>query len=202
MRTILLFILQLKKGDNIVNSFPSAFFSDSAQLFFKDVTGQIDKNRGDSLETILMIGKGFVGFAKGLHDFKGEVTGMKVYKYTLGEPETGYEIMHVKNQHFTDQQVEYSIRDNQRGEGNSIRVKYDFQPYSYEGGVLIPDGVVRTSDRETTINDQLLTRRIRTEDIGFYKVYLQTVDQNDQVVNATVQPFEFWVYPKEWAFDY
>ncbi len=184
-------ILQLKEGNNIVNSFPSAFFADSAQLFFGDVTKQVDKNRGDSLETILMIGKGFVGFARGLHEFKGQVTGMKVYKYTPGEAETGYEIMHVKNQHFANQQIGYSMRDNLHGEGNSIRIKYDFQPYSYESGVLVPDGAVRTSGWEITVNDQLLTRRIRTEDIGFYKVYLQTVDQYDQVVNSTIQPFEF-----------
>ena len=43
-------ILQLKRGGNILNIFPHAFFPDSTQMFFKDVSAYIDRNKGDSLK--------------------------------------------------------------------------------------------------------------------------------------------------------
>ncbi len=195
-------ILQLKKGTEIVNSFPSAFFPDSSQLFFKDVTLQIDKNKGDSLNTVLMIGKGFAGFEKGIHDFNGLVSGVRIYKYTLSESNSGYEMRHVKNQHFEKQQVNYSINDNIYGEGNYINMRYDFWPYVYETGVLKPDGSMRSYKSKKILNNKLLTYQITSQDIGYYKIYLETLNQDNQILNSTVNPFEIWVYPKEWEFDY
>ncbi|HEC45041.1 MAG TPA: hypothetical protein ENI20_19715 [Bacteroides sp.] len=195
-------ILQLKKGTEIINSFPSAFFPDSSQLFFKDVTQQIDKNKGDSLKTILMIGKGFVGFDKGLHDFNGQVSGVKIYKYTLSESSTGYEMINVKNQHFENQQVNYSIKDYLYGEGNYINMKYDYWPYIYENGILKPDGNIQSSESKRILNNQSLIHQITSENIGLYKLYLETINEDNQILNSTDKPFEIWVYPKEWEFDY
>ncbi len=195
-------LLQLKKGTEIVNSLPSAFFPDSSQVFFKDVTLQIDKNKGDSLETILMVGKGFVGFDKGLHDFNGQVSGIKIYKYTLSESNTGFEMMNVKNQHFEKQQVNYSIKDNLHGEGNYINIKCDFWPYKYENGILKPHGNIQNGASKKILNNQSLIYNITSENIGLYKVYLETVNEDNQILNSTVKPFEIWVYPEEWEFDY
>ncbi len=195
-------ILQLKKGEEIVNSLSSAFFPDSSQLFFKDVTQQIDNNMGDSLETILMIGKGFVGFEKGLHDFNGEVSGVKIYKYSVSESSTGYEMIHVKNQHFEQQQLNYLIRDNLFGEGNYINMKYDFWPYIYENGKIKPNGNMLSSESKRVLNNQSLMYQITSENIGLYKVYLETINEDNHILNSTEKPFEIWVYPKEWEFDY
>jgi len=195
-------ILQLKKETEIVNSFPSAFFPDSSQLFFKDVTLQIDKNKGDSLETILMVGKGFVGFDRGLHDFNGQVSGVKIYKYTLTESSTGFEMMRVKDQHYEKQQVNYYIKDNLYGEGNYINMKYDFWPYIYENGIIKPNGNIQSSESKKILNNQSLTYKITSENIGLYRVYLETINKDNQILNSTVKPFEIWVYPKEWEFDY
>jgi len=195
-------ILQLKNGTEFINSFPSAYFPDSSQLFFKDVSGQIDKIKGDSLETILMVGKGFVGFDKGIHDFSGQVSDIKIYKYTLAESNTGYEILQVKNQHFENQEVNYCIRDNLYGEGNYINVRYDFWPYAFENGVLKSNGNVQNSESVQILNNHPLTYKITSEDIGLYKIYLETVDTDNQLLNSTIKPFEIWVYPKEWEFDY
>ena len=195
-------ILQLKKGTEIINSFPSAYFPDSSQLFFKDVTCKIDQIRGDSLEMIMMVGKGFVGFDKGLHDFNGQVTGIKIYKYTLSESNTGFEIVHVKNQHFENQQVSYYIKDNNHGEGNYIKMKYDFWPYIYENAIIKPNGAMQSSEPKKIVNNQSLIYNITSKNIGLYKVYLETVNSSNQILNSTVQPFEIWVYPKEWEFDY
>jgi len=195
-------ILQLKKGTEIINSFPSAYFPDSSQLFFKDVTLQIEENKGDSLETILMVGKGFVGFDKGIHDFNGQVSGVKIYKYTLSELNSGFEIRNVKNQHFEKQQVNYSIKDNLFGEGNDINMKYDFWPYIYENGIIKPNGNMQSTESIKMANNQSLMYHITSGNIGLYKIYLETVDKDNQILNATTKPFEIWVYPKEWEFDY
>ncbi len=195
-------ILQLKEGEDIINTFPSAFFPDSSQLFFRDVTRQIELNRGDSLNSILMIGKGFVGFEKGLHEFNGQVSGVKIYKYTLSESLSGFEMMHIRDQHVERQQLNYSVKDNLYGEGNSIRMKYDFRPYVYTNGVLTPSGEIETSEPKILINNHSLTYQVTSQNIGLYKVYLETVNQQNQLLNSTVKPFEIWVYPDEWAFDY
>ncbi len=195
-------ILQLKQGKEIINSFPSAYFPDSSQLFFKDVTGQIDKIKGDSLETIFMVGKGFVGFDKGIHDFNGQVSDVKIYKYTLAESNTGYEMTHVKNQHFEGQQINYYLKDNVYGEDNYINIKYDFWPYTFENGILKSNGKIQSSESKRILNNQPLTYQITSENIGLYKVYLETVDIDNQILNSTIRPFEICVYPKEWEFDY
>ena len=43
-------ILQLKQGDTIVNSFPHAYFPDSVQMFFNDITAYTETQKGDSLQ--------------------------------------------------------------------------------------------------------------------------------------------------------
>lgn len=195
-------ILQLRNGSEIVNSFPSAYFPDSSQLFFNDVSIQIDKNKGDSLETILMVGKGFVGFAKGLHNFNGQVSGVKIYKYTLSESDTGFELLHVKNQHFEKQQINYTVKDNLHDEGDFINMKYEFWPYLYENAILKPHGNIQSYESIKMPNNQSFEYKITSENIGLYKVYLETIDDNNQILNSTSTPFEIWVYPEEWEFDY
>lgn len=195
-------ILQLKKGTEIVNSFPSAYFPDSSQVFFKEVTQMIEKNKGDSLETILMVGKGYVGFAEGMHNFNGQVSGVKIYKYTLTESNSGYEIMHVKNQHFEQQEITYSIRDNLAGPGNTINMRYEFFPYLYEKGILKAQGNSKSFVSRGILNDQAFIHQVSSGDIGLYTVYVETVDNQGNVINSTVKPFEIWVYPKAWEFNY
>ena len=89
-------VLHLKEGENLINVFPHAFFPDSSMMFFKDVTSYIDVNKGDTLEKVLMVGKGFTGFDKGLHEFNGEVTGLRIYKYILSDASPGYEMEGVR----------------------------------------------------------------------------------------------------------
>ncbi len=195
-------ILQLRKGTEIVNSLPSAFFPDSAQLFFRDVTRQIDQHRGDSLETILMVGQGFVGFDRGLRTFNGQVPGIRIYRYELSGQDTGYELYGIKNQHYAAQQVNYSVRDNIFGEGNYIRLKYDFQPYIYESGRMRLNGAKQSSVISDFRHNQPQRYSITPENIGLYEVYLETIGEDDQVLNSTLRPFRIWVYPESWAFNY
>jgi hypothetical protein len=195
-------ILQLRKGPEIVSSLPSAFFPDSAQLFFRDITQQIDEHRGDSLESVLMVAQGFVGFDRGLRTFDGQVGGIRVYRYELPEQDTGFELYGIKNQHFANQQVNYSVRDNNFSGSNYIRMKYDFQPYLYEGGHLIPNGPEESEVITEFRNGQSETYQITTENIGLYELYLESIDEDDQVVHSTRQAFNIWVYPETWAFEY
>ena len=81
-------------------------------------------------------------------------------------------------------------------------MKYDFWPYIYENGIIKPDGNILISLSKKILNGQSLIHQITPEDIGFYKVYLETINKDDQILNSTAKPFEIWVYPKEWEFDY
>ena len=65
-----------------------------------------------------------------------------------------------------------------------------------------PNGNMPSSGSKKNLNNQAFTYNITSENIGLYKVYLETVNKDDQIVNSTVKPFEIWVYPKEWEFDY
>ncbi len=195
-------ILQLKRGENILNIFPHAFFPDSSQMFFKDVTSYIDQNRGDSLKKVLMIGKGFAGIDKGIHDFNGQVTSLRIIKYTITNPDSGYELKQVRNQHTENQQVIYSARDNLSGDDKFIILKYQFYPYKFIDGELIPTGEMQSGESSKMQNDQSAGYNLKSSDIGFYRVDISTIDKDNNVLRSSAKPFEIWVYPKEWDFAF
>ncbi len=194
-------IIQLRIGDEIVNSFPSAFFPDSSQLFFNHVTQKVEKERGDSLELVMMVGKGFVGFAEGLHDFNGKVSNIKITAYNLQDELSNYDLLNIKNQHYVHQQINYMIRDN-KYDSNAVRFTFDFQPYNFENGRMVPFGEPEQFETSTVFNNEPLTFNINHENIGLFKINLETIDKNNKVINKTNKPFDIWVYPKEWAFNY
>jgi len=70
------------------------------------VTAYIDKNKGDSLQKVLMVGKGYAGIEKGIHSLNGEVTSLRIIKYSISNPSSGYELRNVRNQHSENQQIE------------------------------------------------------------------------------------------------
>ena len=195
-------IIQLKKDDAVVNSFPSAFFPDSAQVFFKDVTIQIEKNKGDSLETVFMVGNGFVGFEKGLHHFNGSVNEVRIYKYTLPETFSGYEFSNVNNQHLENEIVNYYIKDNNFAGEELINMKYDFIPYTFQNGVMKRVDDIQSIEINNIANNKLITSKILKANIGLYKINLETVNTQNEILHKTDKPFEIWIYPKEWEFDY
>jgi hypothetical protein len=195
-------ILQLKRGENILNIFPHAFFPDSSQMFFKDVSSYIDRNKGDSLKKVLMVGKGFAGIDKGIHDFNGQVTSLRIIKYTITNPDSGYELKQVRNQHTENQQVNYSIHDNLFGNDKFIQLKYHFYPYKYTDGELIPGGEMQTGELSEMQNGQSASSFLKSTDIGFYLVNIYTIDKDKNILRTTTKPFEIWVYPKEWDFEF
>jgi hypothetical protein len=195
-------ILQLKKGEKILNIFPHAFFPDSSQLFFKDVTSNIEQNQGDSLKKVLMVGRGFAGIDKGIHDLNGEVTSLRIIKYTVTNPDSGYELKQVRNQHSENQRVIYIPHDNLSGSDKYIILKYQYFPYRFVAGELIPDGDPQTGETAKIRNDQSVTCYLNSSDIGFYKVNLCTIDNNNNIIRSSSKPFEIWVYPKEWEFEF
>jgi hypothetical protein len=195
-------ILQLKRGENILNIFPHAFFPDSSQMFFRDVSSYIDRNKGDSLKKVLMVGKGFAGIDKGIHDFNGQVTSLRIIKYTITNPDSGYELKQVRNQHTENQQVVYSTRDNLSGNDKFIQLKYQFYPYKFVAGELMPGGEMLTGESSKVQNDQSASCYLKSSDIGFYKVNISTIDKDENVIRTSAKPFEIWVYPKEWDFAF
>ena len=195
-------VLQLKRDDHILNIFPHAFFPDSTQLFFRDVTSYIDKNKGDSLKKVLMVGKGFVGFDKGIHDFNGVVSGLRIYKYALSTANTFYEMQFVRNQVAENQQINFIARDINSSNNVFVHLTYEFWPYKYESGILLPNGAKRTGASGKRANNQLVSYVLQSSDIGFYKINLQTTDENGLVLGSTLKPFEVWVYPKDWDFKF
>jgi hypothetical protein len=195
-------ILQLKTGESILNIFPHAFFPDSSQLFFKDITSYIDRNKGDSLKKVLMVGKGFAGIDKGIHDLNGQVTSLRIIKYTISDPDTGFELKQIRNQHSENQKVIYTPHDNLSGHDKYIILKYQFYPYKFISGELIPDGAMQEGESPEMQNDLSGTCYLKSSDIGFYKVNICTVDKDNNILRSSVKPFEIWVYPKEWEFEY
>lgn len=195
-------ILQLKKGENILNIFPHAFFPDSSQLFFRDITSYIDRNKGDSLKKVLMIGKGFAGIEKGIHDLNGLVTRVRIIKYTISGTESGYELKYVRNQHTENQQITYTASDNISGNDKFIVLKYQFYPYKFAAGELIPDGEMQAGESAKIQNCQSATSYLTSSDIGLYKVNIFTIDKENNILRSSVKPFEIWVYPKEWNFAF
>ena len=195
-------ILQLKNGENILNIFPHAFFPDSSHLFFKDITSYIDRNQGDSLKKVLMVGKGFAGIDKGIHDFNGQVTSLRIIKYTISNPDSGYELNQVRNQHTENQQVIYIAHDKLFGNDKFIILKYQYYPYKFVAGELIPDGEMQTGESVKMQNGQSAVCYLNSSDIGFYKVNIYTIDKDSNIIRSSVKPFEIWVYPKEWDFAF
>ena len=195
-------ILHLKDGVNILNIFPHAFFPDSAQLFFKGVTSYIDHNQGDSLKKVLMVGKGFAGIDKGIHTLNGQVTSLRIIKYTLSDTDSGYELKRVRNQHSENQQIKYIANDNLSGTDKFIKLKYQFYPYKFIAGELIPDGEMQTGESDKIQNGQSSSCYLESSDIGFYKVNICTIDNNGNILRSSAKPFEIWVYPKEWDFEF
>ena len=195
-------ILQLKSEANILNIFPHAFFPDSSQLFFKDITSFINRNQGDSLKTVLMVGKGFAGIDKGLHELNGQVTSLRIIKYTISNPDSGYELKQVRNQHSENQQVTYNAHDNLYGNDKFIILKYQFYPYKFVAGELIPNGEMQTGESVKMQNGQSAIYYLQSSDIGFYKVNICTIDKDNSILRSSTKPFEIWVYPKEWDFAF
>ena len=195
-------ILQLKKGANILNIFPHAFFPDSSQLFFKDITSYINKNKGDSLKNVLMIGKGFAGIEEGIHNLNGKVTSVRIIKYAIYNPVSGYELKQVRNQHIENQQLIYTACDKLSGNDKFLILKYQFYPYKFVAGELIPDGEMQTGESAKLQNGQPVTYYLNSSDIGFYKVDICTLDKDNNILRCSAKPFEIWVYPKEWDFEF
>jgi hypothetical protein len=195
-------ILQLKKGEKILNIFPHAFFPDSSQMFFRDISSYIDHNKGDSLKKVLMVGKGFAGIDKGIHDLNGQVTSLRIIKYTISNTDSGYELKNVRNQHTENQKVIYTAHDNLFGNDKFLILKYQFYPYKFVEGELIPEGEMQTGESAKMQNDQTANCYLKTSDIGFYKVNICTVDKDNNILRSSVSPFKIWVYPKEWNFEF
>jgi hypothetical protein len=148
------------------------------------------------------LGKGFAGIEKGMHEFNGEVTTLRVFKYSITNPNTGYELKQVRNQHAENQQVAYTATDNLNGNDKFIRLEYQFFPYKFVSGELVPEGSTRTGESAKIPNGQSVTGYLKSGDIGFYKVYLHTLDKDNNVLRSTSTPFGIWIYPKEWDFDF
>jgi hypothetical protein len=195
-------ILQLKKGEKILNIFPHAFFPDSSQMFFRDISSYIDHNKGDSLKKVLMVGKGFAGIDKGIHDLNGQVTSLRIIKYTISNTDSGYELKNVRNQHTENQKVIYTAHDNLFGNDKFLILKYQFYPYKFVEGELIPEGEMQTGESAKMQNDQTANCYLKSSDIGFYKVNICTVDKDNNILRSSVSPFKIWVYPKEWNFEF
>jgi hypothetical protein len=194
--------LQLKSGENIQNIFAHAFFPDSSQMFFKDVTSYTERNKGDSLKKVLMVGKGFAGIEKGIHELNGQVTSLRIFKYSISNTNTGYELKQVRNQHTENQHVIYTAVDNLYGNDKFIRLEYQFYPYKFVSGELIPNGAMQTGEVARIPNGQSSNGYLKSENIGFYKVNLHTLDKDNNILRSTSKPFGIWVYPKEWDFEF
>jgi hypothetical protein len=195
-------LLQLRQNDTILNIFPHAFFPDSTQMFFNDVTSYTELNKGDSLIETLMVGQGFAGIDKGLHEFNGRVSGVKIFKYNFTNVSSEYELEFVRNQHTENQQVSYIARNNKVAAGKEIIITYEFQPYIFESGMFFPDGPLKYGEPIKKANNIISICYLNKNNIGFYKVHLKTIDTEGKTISSTTKPFEIWVYPKEWNFEF
>jgi hypothetical protein len=195
-------ILQLKEGEKIVNIFPDAFFPDSSQMFFRSVSEYTDAYRGDSLRKVMMIGKGFAGIEKGIHEFNGEISGVRIFKYTITSETYEYEIMHVRNQHVVSQHIAYSINDNLVGNEKSLVMNYEFWPYRYKSGKFFQEGAMQSVVRDHIQNNESLDCILKESNMGFYRINIKTLDENGALIGLTSQPFEIWIYPREWNFEF
>ena len=76
-------------------------------------------------------------------------------------------------------------------------MKYEFWPYTVESGVFMPNGAMQSGEADKTANNQFSTCYLQHSNIGFYKVYLQTLDEGGTMLRSATKPFDIWVYPKE-----
>ncbi len=195
-------LIQLKQGEKIINSFAHAYFPDSTQMFFKDVTSYTEANKGDSLQKTLMVGYGFAGIEPGIHQFNGNIPSFRIYGYSNVPEKSGYELENLRNQHCENEFVKYSVKDKTSGTDKYIRINYDYWPYKYETASLIPNGEKQTIIRDKILNNTQLTWDFEKKDIGFYQIYIQTLNKEGDIIHSTTTPFNLWVYPKEWEFEY
>lgn len=195
-------LIQLKKGNVVVNSFPHAYFPDSTQMFFRDVTRYTDKNKGDSLETTLMVGKGYAGIEPGIHQFNGNIESVKIYGYSNISSNSSYVIERLRNQHCEDERIKCKLLDKSNGNNTQVQMTYDFWPYRLENGELLPNGAKQVVIWPKQPNNSEKFWNLEKKDIGYYQLHLQTFNSQGQVINSTSKPFELWVYPKEWEFNY
>jgi hypothetical protein len=149
-----------------------------------------------------MVGKGFAGIDKGVHELNGQVTSLRIIKYTISNPDSGYELKQVRNQHSENQKLIYMPHDNLSGPDKFIILKYQFFPFMFVAGELIPDGDPQTTETAKIQNNQSVSCYLKSSDIGFYKVNVSTIDKDKNVIRTTAKPFEIWVYPKEWDFAF
>jgi len=120
----------------------------------------------------------------------------------LSNPDSGYELMNVRNQHSENQRVEYIAIDNLSDSNRFLKLTYEFYPYKFVKGELILDGNMQTGETVKTQNGKPANVLLRSTDIGFYRVSIFTLNQDNNVLRSTTKPFEIWVYPKEWDFEF
>jgi hypothetical protein len=171
-------------------------------MFFSDVTSSIENNKGDSLQTTLMLGKGYTGFDIGLHDFHGRVNSLRIYSYTVSQSHPEYEMDGVKNQMCENQEVNYAIIDPDAGNDNLIQVNYEFWPYRLSNEGLFAFGQKQSGQSNLVQNKLPQIALLRSKEIGYYKLTLQTIGSDGNILKTSSTPFEIWVYPKEWYFEF
>jgi hypothetical protein len=143
-----------------------------------------------------------VNVSRGIHDFNGRVTNLRIIKYTISNPDSGYELKQIRNQHTENQQIIYAAHDNLFGNDKFIILKYQFYPSKFIAGELIPVGEVQTGESDRMQNGQSASCYLKSSDTGFYEVTISTIDKGGNILRSSVKPFEIWVYPKEWDFAF
>lgn len=61
---------------------------------------------------------------------------------------------------------------------------------------------MQTGETTKMPNNQSADCYLKSGDIGFYKVNIQTLDKDNNIIRSSTKPFEIWVYPKEWDFEF
>jgi len=167
-----------------------------------DITKGIEANKGDTLAKVFMVGKGFSGFDKGIHDFNGTVSNLRIYNYIIDDQPVRYELQKIRNQHTVNQEMKFAIKDNLANESQRIIIKQQFQPYKFTGNEFLPYGALQEKEFAAIANNQSQNYIIKPEDMGFYKISLRTIDESGNVISDSPKPFEIWVYPNVWDFDF
>lgn len=154
------------------------------------------------IPSVRIISRNIAGIERGLHDFNGEVSSVRIYNYTLSDEAYPYELLRVRNQHTANQHITYGIRDNRYDDDQYLMLQYEFWPYSYESGKFMQEGDRQIAELDKVRNNEPLNCNIDAEAMGFYKIRLQTLDEAGNLLGSTKQPFEIWVYPVEWNFEF
>jgi hypothetical protein len=143
-----------------------------------------------------------VNVSRGIHDFNRRVTNLRVIKYTISNPDSGYELNQIRNQHTENQKVIYSAHDNLSGNDKFIILKYQFYPYEFIAGELVPTGEIKTGESDKMQNGLSAVCYLKSSETGFYEVTISTTDKGGNILRSSVKPFGIWVYPKEWDFAF